>query len=58
LQLWAQGQSPEDLPHIDAASTPKAAAPRDVFAYVIHEGKIRAPFGAIELLARVRAGKT
>jgi hypothetical protein len=26
---------------------------RDVFAYVIHEGKIRAPAGAMELIARV-----
>lgn len=55
LQLWAQGQSPEDLPHVDAASTPKAAAPRDVFAYVIHEGKIRAPAAAMALIERLRA---
>jgi hypothetical protein len=27
--------------------------PRDVFAYVIHEGKIRAPAGAMELIGRV-----
>jgi hypothetical protein len=25
-----------------------------VFAYVIHEGKIRAPAGAMELIARVK----
>ena len=25
----------------------------DVFAYVIHEGKVRAPAGAMELIARV-----
>jgi uncharacterized protein YecE (DUF72 family) len=56
LHLWAQGQSPQDLPHIDGAAAPRAAA-RDVFAYVIHEGKIRAPAGAIELLKRVRDGK-
>jgi uncharacterized protein YecE (DUF72 family) len=55
LQLWAQGRSPEDLPHIDAASAPRTAAPRDVFAYVIHEGKIRAPIAAMELIARLQA---
>ena len=31
-------------------------APRDVFAYVIHEGKIRAPAAAMALIERLRAG--
>jgi uncharacterized protein YecE (DUF72 family) len=57
LRLWAEGKSPEDLPHIDAASAPKTAAPRDVFAYVIHEGKIRAPAAAMALIKRVGTGK-
>ncbi len=30
--------------------------PRDVFVYIIHEGKIRAPFGAIALQERVDRG--
>ena len=34
-------------------SAPKAA-PRDVFAYVIHEGKVRAPAAAMELIERVK----
>ena len=51
LQLWAEGGEPGDLPRVDSAKTMKAA--RDVFAYVIHEGKIRAPAGAMELIARV-----
>jgi uncharacterized protein YecE (DUF72 family) len=51
LQLWAEGGDPDDLPRVDSARTKKAA--RDVFAYVIHEGKIRAPAGAMELIARV-----
>jgi uncharacterized protein YecE (DUF72 family) len=51
LQLWAQGGEPDDLPRVDSAKAKKAA--RDVFAYVIHEGKIRAPAGAMELIARV-----
>ena len=50
--LWAQGKSPEDLPHVDAASEPKAG-PRDVFAYVIHEGKVRAPAAAMALIERL-----
>ena len=29
-------------------------SPRDVFAYVIHEGKVRAPAGAMELIERVK----
>jgi uncharacterized protein YecE (DUF72 family) len=52
LQLWAGGGEPDDLPRADATSAPKK--PRDVFAYVIHEGKVRAPAGAMELIERVR----
>jgi uncharacterized protein YecE (DUF72 family) len=54
LRLWAQGQSPEDLPHIDARGAQPTAAPRDVFAYVIHEGKIRAPAAAMALIERLK----
>ena len=51
LQTWAAGGEPDDLPRVDA---PKAKqTPRDVFAYVIHEGKVRAPSGAMELIERV-----
>jgi uncharacterized protein YecE (DUF72 family) len=52
LELWASGGEPGDLPRVDAAKAKKA--PRDVFAYVIHEGKVRAPSGAMELIARVK----
>jgi len=52
FQLWAGGGEPDDLPRVDPAK-PKQA-PRDVFAYVIHEGKIRAPAGAMELIERVK----
>jgi uncharacterized protein YecE (DUF72 family) len=51
LQLWAAGGEPEDLPRADPASAKKL--PRDVFTYVIHEGKVRAPAGAMELIKRV-----
>jgi len=50
VKLWASGDEPDDLPRVTDKS-PKAS-PRDVFAYVIHEGKIRAPAGAMELIAR------
>ncbi len=43
--------SPTDLPKVDKAKPKKE--PRDVFAYVIHEGKVRAPHGAMELIARL-----
>jgi uncharacterized protein YecE (DUF72 family) len=56
LQDWAQGKTPGDLPRVSPAATAKAA-PREVFAYVIHEGKIRAPAAAMALIARLDAGK-
>jgi len=52
LQLWAGGGEPDDLPRADPAKAKKI--PRDVFAYVIHEGKVRAPAGAMELIERVK----
>ncbi|ATQ40924.1 DUF72 domain-containing protein [Caulobacter mirabilis] len=45
LQTWAGGGDPDDLPRVDPGHAP-AKAPRDVFAYIIHEGKVRAPHGA------------
>ena len=56
LRLWAQGKAPDDLPCVGPA--PKSAnktkpALREVFAYVIHEGKVRAPAGAMELIKRL-----
>jgi uncharacterized protein YecE (DUF72 family) len=55
LQMWARGGAPDDLPRIDGAGKPKSkAAPRDVFAYVIHEGKVRAPAAAMALIERLR----
>jgi len=51
LRAWSQGDEPTDLPRFDA--TPAPVQPRDVFAYVIHEGKIRAPAAAMALIERV-----
>ena len=55
LKAWAQGKAPHDLPRLDSAADVKAA-PRDVFAYVIHEGKVRAPAGAMALIERLKKG--
>ena len=48
LILWAEGGRPADLPCADPAQAP-AATPRAVFAFIIHEGKVRAPAGAMAL---------
>jgi uncharacterized protein YecE (DUF72 family) len=52
LQLWAAGGEPSDLPRVDDTKLKKQ--PRDVFAYVIHEAKVRAPAGAMALIERVK----
>jgi uncharacterized protein YecE (DUF72 family) len=53
LKILAQGKMPDDLPRVDASAKPKVK-PRDVFAYVIHEGKVRAPAGAMALIERLQ----
>jgi uncharacterized protein YecE (DUF72 family) len=50
LQIFAAGEVPDDLSPV-AGGAPKAA--RDVYAYVIHSGKVRAPRAAMELLHRL-----
>ena len=53
LKGWAAGDAPSGLPIIDAShEAPKT--PRDVFVFIIHEGKIRAPAGAMALIERCR----
>jgi uncharacterized protein YecE (DUF72 family) len=54
LQAWAQGKMPDDLPRVDPAWAPQKTAPRDVFVYIIHEGKVRAPAAAMALIARLK----
>jgi uncharacterized protein YecE (DUF72 family) len=56
LELWAGGKAPDDLPQVEPVLKPKRV-PRDVFAYVIHEGKIRAPAGAMALIAQLKRVK-
>jgi len=52
LNLWSEGKAPDDLPLVAAAAKMKGAR-RDVFTYVIHEGKIRAPAAAMALIKRL-----
>ncbi|MBX3479325.1 MAG: DUF72 domain-containing protein [Caulobacter sp.] len=54
LKTWAGGGVPDDLPRVDPAHA-APSKPRDVFAYIIHEGKVRAPHGAMALQARVES---
>ena len=44
FKTWAAGGAPDGLPIVDPGHTP-AKTPRDVFAFIIHEGKVRAPAG-------------
>ena len=54
-KLWAGGGQPDDLPYADPGRKVKKQ-PRDVFVYIIHEGKLRAPQGAMALMERLGAG--
>jgi uncharacterized protein YecE (DUF72 family) len=53
LQIWAPGGAPDDLPLVENSKAAVKAEPRDVFAYVIHEGKVRAPAGAMALIEKL-----
>jgi uncharacterized protein YecE (DUF72 family) len=53
LHEWAGGGEPDDLPRIGSPLKAKGK-PRDVFAYVIHEGKVRAPAAAMALIERLK----
>ena len=52
LTEWAKGGEPGDLSRVGAAA--KKGKPRDVYAYVIHEGKVRAPAAAMALIERLK----
>jgi uncharacterized protein YecE (DUF72 family) len=52
LRKMAEGEDLDDLPRV-ATPAARRPAPREVFAYVIHEGKIRAPAGAMALIEAV-----
>jgi uncharacterized protein YecE (DUF72 family) len=50
FRTYARGGRPADLEAVSPEDAPKT--PRDVYVFVIHEGKIRAPAGAMALLER------
>ena len=50
---WAQGEDPEDLPHLGTLQA--AGKPRDVFIYFISSAKERNPAAAMALLQRLGA---
>ena len=54
FETYASGGVPKDLDSVDP-KTLAAKAPRDVFAYVIHEGKVRAPAAAMALIERLKS---
>ncbi|MDR3513159.1 MAG: DUF72 domain-containing protein [Caulobacteraceae bacterium] len=54
LKTWAEGGVPADLTLADPANA-APRTPREVFAFIIHEGKVRAPAGAMALQARCDA---
>ncbi len=51
LKAYAQGRVPGDFTPVDRTGPPEG--PRDVYAFVIHEGKVRAPAAAMEFIKRV-----
>jgi uncharacterized protein YecE (DUF72 family) len=55
LKAWAEGEAPRDL-ELVAPDQKVNGRPREVFAFVIHEGKIRAPAAALALIERVAKG--
>jgi uncharacterized protein YecE (DUF72 family) len=54
LGAWAEGDRPAELDCADPTHKPDGE-PRDVFAFIIHEGKVRAPAGAMALIERLNA---
>jgi len=55
LRSYAAGGRPADLPAVDPAAPAPAEEPREVYAFFIHEGKVRAPAAAMALLDRLGA---
>ncbi len=53
LKAWAKGNAPADLTLIDKKNK-APAKPRDVYAYFIHEGKVRAPAAAMATIERLK----
>lgn len=54
FKTWAAGGAPDDLDLVDPQH-PAERTPRQVLAFVIHEGKIRAPAAAEALIQRLKS---
>jgi uncharacterized protein YecE (DUF72 family) len=53
MKTWAKGGVPSGLPLVDRKNK-APIRPRDVFAYFIHEGKVRAPAAAMATIERLK----
>ncbi|MDB5438351.1 MAG: hypothetical protein JWM33_778, partial [Caulobacteraceae bacterium] len=53
IRTYAAGGQPADLPPVSPDTLPAQA--RDVFAFFVHGGKVRAPAAAMALIERLRA---
>lgn len=54
LKAWSRGEAPDGLDLV-APDAPAPGRPRDVYAFVIHEGKVRAPAAAMGVIERLGA---
>jgi uncharacterized protein YecE (DUF72 family) len=54
VRAWAEGREPTDLTRVGKSRTPRRA--RDVFVYFDNDAKVRAPFDAQGLMARLGQG--
>jgi uncharacterized protein YecE (DUF72 family) len=54
FRTYAQGKAPGDL-DMAAPGDPAPVKPRDVYAFVIHEGKVRAPAAAMAMIEKARS---
>jgi uncharacterized protein YecE (DUF72 family) len=55
VRAWAEGREPTDLKRVGKSRTPRRA--HDVFVYFDNDAKVRAPFDAQGLMARLGQGK-
>ncbi len=54
FKVYAEGRVPDGYTPFDRTGPP--SGPREVYAYVIHEGKVRAPAAAMAFIERVDPG--
>ncbi|HUS24633.1 MAG TPA: DUF72 domain-containing protein [Candidatus Binatia bacterium] len=57
IRLWSRGREPRDADRIAPRLRAPAARARDVYVYFDNDAKIRAPYDAINLAARLGGGE-